>query len=142
MQNINNFQYFLATHQTLFILLIVWSIVWKGFALWKAGKNKSNIWFVALLLINTLGLLEIIYLFAIKNKDEKSESTSTTVATDVKTETKVETVVEEKKEEIPTPVTEVKIEEAPVAEVKPEETNQEEIKAEEVKEEIKQEINQ
>lgn len=68
---------------------------------------------------NNFGLLEIIYLFAIKNKDEKSESTSTTVATDVKTETKVETVGwGEKKEEIPTPVTEVKIEEAPVVEVK------------------------
>lgn len=125
MQNVINFQYFLATHPTLFISLIVWSIVWKGFALWKAGKNRDFIWFVVILLVNTLGLLEIVYIFAIKNKEIKTESSSSTVSTEVKTETKIEKVAEEKKEEIP----------APSSEVKPEEIKAEDVKSEEAKSE-------
>jgi hypothetical protein len=128
MQNIINFQYFLSSHPTLVALFIVWSIVWKGFALWKAGKNKSFIWFIILLIVNTAGILEIIYLFGIKNKDIKSDaSTNSATASTVKTETKVETVIEENtstssviKEEITTPVAEVKSEEANSEEVKQE----------------------
>ena len=108
MQNIINFQLFLAENPTLFISLIVWSIVWKGFALWKAGKNRDFVWFVVLLIVNTLGLLEIIYLFAIKSKSIKTESNSSTVITEIKTETKVETAIEEKKKEIPAITTEIK----------------------------------
>lgn len=45
-------------------LISFWSLVWKGLALWKAGAVKKNvIWFVVLLVVNTLGLLEILYLF-------------------------------------------------------------------------------
>lgn len=42
--------------------LVVWGIVWKGFALYRAGKQQQPGWFVALFLINTLGILEILYL--------------------------------------------------------------------------------
>lgn len=42
--------------------LIVWGVVWKGFALYRAGKQSQPGWFVALFLINTLGILEILYL--------------------------------------------------------------------------------
>ncbi len=42
--------------------LIVWSFVWKGIALWKAGNHKQLGWFIALFLLNTIGILEIIYL--------------------------------------------------------------------------------
>jgi methionyl-tRNA synthetase len=45
------------------MLLALWSLVWKGLALWHAGRRGEPWWFVALLLINTLGILEIIYLF-------------------------------------------------------------------------------
>lgn len=44
-------------------LLLVWSIAWKGIALWNASKNNQKNWFIAILIINTLGILEIIYLF-------------------------------------------------------------------------------
>lgn len=43
--------------------LIVWSLVWKGLALWKAAKIGHRGWFVALLVVNTLGILEILYLY-------------------------------------------------------------------------------
>jgi methionyl-tRNA synthetase len=45
-------------------LAIVWSTVWKGIALWRAGRNAHLGWFIALFIINTLGILEIIYIFA------------------------------------------------------------------------------
>ena len=46
-----------------FAILAIWTIVWKGLALWKAARNNSNIWFIVLLLVNTFGILEIIYIF-------------------------------------------------------------------------------
>ncbi len=51
-----------------FTVLAIWTIVWKGIALWKAARNNSSIWFVVLLLVNTLGILEIIYIFFFSNK--------------------------------------------------------------------------
>lgn len=47
----------------LIVVLMVWSLVWKGLALYRAGYNRSPVWFVVLLLVNTLGILEILYLF-------------------------------------------------------------------------------
>lgn len=44
-------------------IIIVWTIVWKGLALWKSARLNSPIWFVILLVINTFGLIEILYLF-------------------------------------------------------------------------------
>ena len=52
-----------------FGLLLVWSLFWKGLALWKSARNDERYWFIALLLINTAGILELLYLFVFaKNK--------------------------------------------------------------------------
>ncbi len=50
------------------VLLSIWSAVWKGFALYRAGANRSPGWFVCLLIFNTLGILEILYLFVFGKK--------------------------------------------------------------------------
>lgn len=47
------------------IVLIVWSLFWKGLALWRAGRRGQPWWFVVMLIINTVGILEIIYLFVV-----------------------------------------------------------------------------
>jgi len=47
----------------LFAALLVWSLAWKGVALWKAAANKQRNWFIVMLILNTLGILEIIYIF-------------------------------------------------------------------------------
>jgi len=54
-----------------FILLTIWSIIWKGIALWKASKNSSLPWFIAMLILNTMGILEIIYVFYFSKNKEK-----------------------------------------------------------------------
>lgn len=50
-------------HQWIIWLAIAWTIPWKGVALWKAARNSDKIWFVILLIFNTLAILEIIYIF-------------------------------------------------------------------------------
>lgn len=47
------------------LFIALWVVFWKGSALWIAAERKEPWWFVALLLLNTLGILEIIYLFVI-----------------------------------------------------------------------------
>ncbi len=47
------------------VLLIVWSLLWKGLALWHSGRKGHPVWFVVFLLISTIGIVEIFYLFYI-----------------------------------------------------------------------------
>lgn len=51
--------------------MVIWMMFWKGTALWHAAQRKSLAWFVVILIINTLGLLEIGYLIWLKTKGEK-----------------------------------------------------------------------
>ena len=50
------------------VLIVLWSSIWKGFALYRAGANKSVPWFVVLFIFNTLGILEILYLFVFSKR--------------------------------------------------------------------------
>lgn len=52
----------------LLVAITIWSIPWKGFALWKSARRGEAIWFIALLIINTIGILDILYLFVFSNK--------------------------------------------------------------------------
>ena len=47
------------------IVIVLWSIFWKGLALWHSAKRSQPHWFCVLLVVNTAGLLEIAYLFFI-----------------------------------------------------------------------------
>jgi len=52
----------------LFSVLTVWTVIWKGIALWKSARNNQTAWFVILLLVNTVGILEIVYIFFFSGK--------------------------------------------------------------------------
>lgn len=55
---------FYTQHAGLVIaLVILWTIPWKGVALWKAARAGQKAWFIALLLVNTVAVLEILYIF-------------------------------------------------------------------------------
>jgi len=54
------------------IVAIVWSLTWKALALWTAAKKGNKVWFIILLLVNSLGLLEAFYLFGIEKVKTKS----------------------------------------------------------------------
>lgn len=51
-----------------FIILMIWGLFWKGLALWHSARRAQPWWFLALLVINTVGILEIVYLFFVAKK--------------------------------------------------------------------------
>ena len=51
-------------------LVLAWSVAWKGIALWRAGRNDDLAWFIVLFIVNTAGILPIIYIFAFSRKKE------------------------------------------------------------------------
>ena len=60
-----------SQHPGLLVLLIVlaiWSIVWKAIALWKSARNTHKAWFVILLIVNSVGILDIIYIYLFSKK--------------------------------------------------------------------------
>ena len=69
-------QNFVNAHPFLAAGLIVWSLIWKGLALWQAGGRRERNWFIALLILNTLGILEIIYLFFVISRRATSSPAS------------------------------------------------------------------
>ena len=66
---------FLIQNQWLILLAILWTIPWKGVALWKAVKNNHKWWFIAILVINTLAILEILYIFVFSRRKVLSQET-------------------------------------------------------------------
>jgi len=46
----------------LLVVAALWTLYWKYKALWYAAKHEHKTWFIALLVVNTLGILEILYL--------------------------------------------------------------------------------
>lgn len=55
----------------LVFLLAMVEIVLKGFALWRAARLERTGWFVLILLLNTAGILPIIFLIMTKNEYAK-----------------------------------------------------------------------
>lgn len=57
-----------STHPFFSLVLLAWALAWKGVALWKSAELRQKKWFIAILVINTFGLLEIIYLFFVAKR--------------------------------------------------------------------------
>lgn len=56
------------------IVLVAWTLVWKGIGLWKAGRNNHLVMFVIMLILNTAGILPIFYLLWLRfGKEDKIE---------------------------------------------------------------------
>lgn len=59
---------FINENQTILLILVLWALPWKIYALWNAVKSNHKGWFVALVILNTFGILEIIYIFIVAKK--------------------------------------------------------------------------
>jgi hypothetical protein len=55
------------------LVLALWVIPWKGVALWKSARNGSKVWFIVMLIVNTLAILEIIYIFGFSKKKPQAQ---------------------------------------------------------------------
>ncbi|MEN6461094.1 MAG: DUF5652 family protein [Syntrophomonas sp.] len=68
---LNNIQT-IVNNPNIFLPLIIWAAVWKGLALWRAARLNQIGWYIALLIINTVGIFEIIYLIATNKKYKRT----------------------------------------------------------------------
>lgn len=57
------------------VALALWTLPWKGWALWIAARKTNKAWFIALLVLNTLAILEILYIFVFSKEKKVEEKT-------------------------------------------------------------------
>ena len=57
------------------IIILAWTLFWKGVALWTATKQEQKKWFIFLLICvfpiiiyNTIGIIDLVYLFFFAKK--------------------------------------------------------------------------
>ncbi len=77
MGDIQQFIAYYQQHEFVFLILVLWSLVWKGIALWKAGRNNDPVWFIVMLVVNLLGVLEILYIFIFSKKRIQDKTVET-----------------------------------------------------------------
>lgn len=75
MGNMNNVMgFFEGSNPFLLLLFVTWSLTWKGLALWRAAELRSKPWFIALLLVNTVGILEILYIYIFSKRSKMTSA--------------------------------------------------------------------
>ncbi len=65
--------YFQNMSPALLMVILLWSIYWKGMALWKAARQEDKIWFIVMLVVNLVGILEILYIYVFSKRKEKEQ---------------------------------------------------------------------
>ena len=50
------------------LLLVIWAAIWKFIALWKSARNNQRGWFIAMAILNTAGILPIVYIVWFQKK--------------------------------------------------------------------------
>lgn len=56
-------------HYGILIPFVILDLILRGLSLWKSARKNQNVWFIALLLVNSMGILPLIYL--VLNRDQK-----------------------------------------------------------------------
>jgi len=57
----------------LIIFLAIWSLCWKSCALWIAARQSQKVWFGFMMVLNTLGILEILYIFIFSKRKKVNQ---------------------------------------------------------------------
>lgn len=72
MIQLNYMEQYLLQNSWIILLIALWVLPWKGVALWKAARNADKRWFIAILIVNSLAILDIIYIFYFSGKKEET----------------------------------------------------------------------
>ncbi|MBI3501609.1 MAG: hypothetical protein HY063_07430 [Bacteroidetes bacterium] len=75
MDKFQHLQETLAWLMPVIIIVALWEGVWKLIAMWKAGRNNHLAWFICIALINTIGILPIVYILMHRKKSETEKAT-------------------------------------------------------------------
>ncbi len=51
------------------VIILLWELTWKAIAMWHAARRNQLSWFVVLLILNTVGILPIVYLLSNRKKN-------------------------------------------------------------------------
>jgi len=51
--------------------LILWTLIIKGLGLWFSARNNQRGWFIAMLILNTMGILPLVYLIFFRKNCHK-----------------------------------------------------------------------
>jgi hypothetical protein len=86
----NNYPLFLMSPamRPLFVLLILVDLVLRGMALYKSARKGQTVWFVALFVVNSMGILPLIYLLIQNAAEKRGVNVSVSKAVKVATKTK------------------------------------------------------
>lgn len=71
MEYLNELAAQLGVSLWLLIVIFIWSSIWKFLALWKSARKGHTVWFIVFALVNTIGILEILYIYIFSEKPEK-----------------------------------------------------------------------
>ena len=58
----NDLPNFIREHPEIIFVISLWALIWKGLALWQSAKRDEKYWFLAIFILNTMGILPIAYL--------------------------------------------------------------------------------
>lgn len=56
------------------VVIVIWSVVWKLLALWKSARKGDIVWFILLAVVNTIGILEILYVYIFSEMNFKEKT--------------------------------------------------------------------
>ncbi len=55
------------------IIAIIWDLTWTLIGLWRSARAGQTVWFICIGILNTMGILPIIYLLLEKRKPVKQQ---------------------------------------------------------------------
>jgi hypothetical protein len=64
----------IALNNNLVIILVsilIWEGIWKLIGLWKSAKNNQIVWFILIGILNTIGIIPILYILFFQKKIRK-----------------------------------------------------------------------
>ena len=67
---------FFLDNPWIIVLILIWTLPWKAAALWRAARRGHLGWFLTIILLNTLAILDILYIFVFSRPSlaEKQQS--------------------------------------------------------------------
>lgn len=61
-------------HPWIIAIILIWTLPWKAAALWRSARRGHLGWFFTILILNTLAILDILYIFFFSGPSAKEKN--------------------------------------------------------------------